>query len=76
MGVVTIKTGVACKWTGAWLLVTSGLLLYGETAPSVLFPDFRPTVAVLLLGSVVYAMGCICCGRAGGRALRQPTRKS
>jgi hypothetical protein len=66
MNTSTLRTGVGCKFFGLWLLVTSGVLIWGETAPLVLEPSFGPALLCLGLGSALFYFGCFCCRRAKG----------
>lgn len=61
---VSLKTGVGCKYAGVWLVATSALLVYGETAPSIPEPDFTIALVCLGFGTVIYSLGCFCCLRA------------
>lgn len=65
MSISLLRTGVGCKFVGLWLLVTSGMLFWGETAPLVISPDFTPAIISLALGAVMFYLGCVCCRRAG-----------
>lgn len=64
MSTSLLRTGVGCKCLGLWLLLTAGILVWGETAPLVLAPNFAPALICLALGSAVFYLGCFCCGRA------------
>ncbi len=57
--------GLAMKWFGSWLVFTAALLLFGETAPSVLDPNLFPITACALGGLACYLGGCRCERRRG-----------
>lgn len=51
---------LALKWFGAWLVFTAALMLYGETAPSVVSPSVLGTTVCALAGLACYYGGCWC----------------
>ncbi len=61
-------TGVGCKLAGAWLIITSAILVYGETAPLVLEPNFTATLLCLGAGIILFYVGCLCCTRSQSKA--------
>ncbi len=61
MTLSTKVTGYGCKYFGIWLLMTSGLLVYAETAPMIEEPDFRWALGALVLGVVFFYFGCMRC---------------
>lgn len=61
------KTGIGCQWLGAWLLATSALLVYGETAPGAV-PDFTIALFCLGAGAGLFWFGCGLCTRNRQRA--------
>lgn len=48
---------LALKWFGVWLVFTAALLLYGETAPSVVEPRPLRIIACALAGLVCFYGG-------------------
>lgn len=58
-------TGLGCKFIGSWLLATSALLVYAETAPTIAEPDFRWALACLIAGLGLFYTGCVCNARQG-----------
>ncbi|MGE0082507.1 MAG: hypothetical protein AB7U81_14550 [Thiohalomonadaceae bacterium] len=48
---------LALKWFGAWLVFTAALMLYGETAPSVVEPRLFDTTLCALAGLACFYGG-------------------
>lgn len=65
MSTSLLRTGVGCRFLGLWLLVTSGMLFWAETAPLVLAPNFVPAVICLTVGAAILHTGCFCRRRTG-----------
>ncbi|MFA5530429.1 MAG: hypothetical protein WDA11_07170 [Thiohalomonadaceae bacterium] len=65
------RSGMALtlKWFGVWLVFTAALMLYGETAPSVLEPSLFGTLVCALTGLVCFNAGCLCAYRARNKPL-------
>jgi len=58
------RAGVGCKYLGLWLLLTTGILIYGETAPLVIEPDFTLAGVFFLSGGAAFYVGCVWCKKA------------
>lgn len=48
---------LALKWFGVWLVFTAALMLYGETAPSVVEPSLSGIALCALAGLVCFCGG-------------------